>query len=109
MPAITKQEAELYIRMTLKQYGDCVKVIICPKRKTWLGKCNFQTETISVTEENLTCFHLFESTFLHELAHWRQYLELGRTLSMKNGRWQYHCPVWKKHCLSLGTKPTVTG
>lgn len=109
MPAITKQEAELYIRITLKQHKEKVTVRLCPKRKTYLGMLDHKKETILITEENLTCFHMFESTFLHELAHWRQFLELGRTFTRKNGRWQYHCPVWKKHCRTLGIRPTVTG
>lgn len=100
---ITANEADLYCRMTLKQYG------LGDYRITWkeyksatLGRANPWDKEIELSPKILSNFQLLKLVCLHELAHVLDWIENGGTFVRENGRNDFHGKNFKAICKRLG-------
>jgi len=99
---ITEQEAALYVRMTLKQWGLPPYFKWTNTRRT-LGAYNIRDSRIELSRQILNSFPLFKEVFLHELAHALDITERVRFFGTYKvrGRNDFHGKNWKKWCLTL--------
>jgi predicted SprT family Zn-dependent metalloprotease len=100
---ITRQEAEQYIRLTLRQYKLESMLVEWTNTKRRLGCYRIAEKKIELSNQILKSFHLFSEVFLHELAH---ALDITERINLygtyKNkGRNDFHGKNWKKWCLTL--------
>lgn len=101
----TKSEAELYARLTLKQWGvSHIKVVISDvienSPKT-MGLFSWEDgETITIKTKCLERFITFDYVLKHELAHALDYKERG-SLHTSNGRANFHGANFHKWCKKL--------
>jgi predicted SprT family Zn-dependent metalloprotease len=101
---ITRQEAEQYIRLTLRQYKLESIPVEWTNTKRRLGCYRVQAKKIELSRQILSSFQLFREVFIHELAH---ALDITERINLfgtykKNGRNDFHGENWKKWCLTLG-------
>lgn len=100
----TTEEIDLYIRMTLKQWGMLhIPVSIRPKlsKKRAFGLYYFDKEKkIEIAQVALRSFSLFRYVLLHELAHALDHQERGSLIV--NGRVNAHGKNFRKWCKRLG-------
>jgi predicted SprT family Zn-dependent metalloprotease len=100
---VTHQEAEQYIRLTLRQYKLESMPVEWTNTKKRLGCYRVQSKKIELSRQILSRFSLFQEVFLHELAH---ALDITERINLfgtykKNGRNDFHGENWKKWCLTL--------
>lgn len=104
---ITVREAELYARLTLKQWNVAdVKVTFHDKldnNDTTMGQYFFGTNEIMINTKCLNHFRLFEYILKHEIAHKLDHKERG-TLFTESGRVNFHGKNFRKWCKILGIK-----
>jgi predicted SprT family Zn-dependent metalloprotease len=100
--SLTKQEAESYIRMELRQWK-LSNVKIEWKTFCHLGEADVSNNQINLSLEVLESAALLVEVVKHEIAHFLDYLERG-TFEV-NGRNVFHGKNWKKWCLTVGCRP----
>jgi hypothetical protein len=101
--SITTTEAELYCRLTLKQYGlPDFKIVWREKTKSFLGLALPWDKEIHLSMEVLTNFVTYNWTLKHEIAHCIQFKRMGNTFRGKNGRNDFHGKVFKEVCKEMG-------
>lgn len=99
---LTAQEAEQYIRLTLRQHGySRLKIEWVPQKKSFLGRAFVSKDKIELNKRILNHFRLFYEVFLHELAHFIQWERNGKRFLRKNNRWQLHGADFKAVCREL--------
>jgi predicted SprT family Zn-dependent metalloprotease len=100
---VTHQEAEQYIRLTLRQYKLESIPVEWTNTKRRLGCYRVQAKKIELSRQILSRFSLFQEVFLHELAHALDITERTKFFGThkKNGRNDFHGENWKKWCLTL--------
>ena len=98
---LTTEEANAYIRMTLKGWKRTdIKIEWAKDRPSVLGTFNWTRNKITLTPRILRSPALFREVFLHELAHALDYAERGTFLVKKNH--VAHGKNWRKWCWTLG-------
>jgi predicted SprT family Zn-dependent metalloprotease len=100
---ITHQEAEQYIRLTLRQHNMTHIPVLWTNTKRRLGCYRIEEKRIELSNQILQNFHLFSEVFLHELAHALDIDERTKFFGThkKNGRNDFHGKNWKKWCSNL--------
>ena len=104
---ITREEAELYARLTLKQWKVAdTKVTfhdILDNSKCNLGQYVWADDAneIRISNQCLEYFPLFEWVLKHELAHKLDYDERG-TFYDEKGKLEFHGKSFKKWCKVVG-------
>jgi len=101
---VTHQEAEQYIRLTLRQYNMTHIPIRWTNTKRRLGCYRVVEKRIELSNQILSSFQLFREVFTHELCHSLDITERVNLFGTykKNGRNDFHGENWKKWCLTLG-------
>lgn len=106
---ITEQEAQLYARMTFKQYGfPNLKLVFMddmPARR--LGQANPWHDCVELSTKTLANTPLFIYVLKHELSHILQFHRMGGTYKV-NGRNNFHGKVFKECCRELGISHKTT-
>lgn len=100
---ITHQEAEQYIRLTLRQHNMTHIPVIWTNTKRRLGCYRIEQKRIELSNQILQNFHLFAEVFLHELAHALDIAERTKFFGTHKvkGRNEFHGKNWKKWCSNL--------
>jgi predicted SprT family Zn-dependent metalloprotease len=102
----TTQETEIYIRMTLKQWGmSDIKIEWVESTARWLGLAYVQKKKIKLNKIILISFNTFEEVLKHEIAHFIQYKRNGnRWLTSKTGREMVHGKDFAAVCKEMGIR-----
>ena len=104
MQALTLKEADLYARLTLKQFGFSdysVKWNKRPKDRSPLGRANPWGKQIELSTRLLSSVKSLEHTTKHEIAHLVQFKMMGGTYR-RNGRNNFHGKEFKAACKIVG-------
>jgi len=99
---VTHQEAEQYIRLTLRQHNMTHIPVLWTNTKRRLGCYRVVEKRIELSNQILQSFHLFRQVLLHEICHALQYKELNGVSKTKSGRNDFHGKVFKKWCKIVG-------
>lgn len=86
----TQNEIDLYIKMTLKQWGMSHLKIVWFENKSFLGLAFVERGLIKLNKKILYYFELFDEVLKHEIAHHIQYKRNGNRFFRKNNRWVLH-------------------
>jgi predicted SprT family Zn-dependent metalloprotease len=98
----TKKEIDLYIKMTLKQFGFPHLKIKWSKARNFLGQADVRQNTLVLTYLSLCTFKVFDEVLKHEIAHFIQYKNNGNRFLIRNGRYSYHGKDFAAACRIVG-------
>ena len=98
------EEAEVYVRMTLKEKGfaDLTVEWVDESRKSFLGLAFIFKRKITFNKRILSSFTVFREVVLHEIAHFEQAKRNGGRFPRRNGRFSYHGKEFKEVCAEFG-------
>jgi predicted SprT family Zn-dependent metalloprotease len=98
----TRNEAQQYCRMTLKQWKlPHVSIIWKSNVKSFWGLARISRKEIILNDKILQDFRLFDEVLKHEIAHFLQYQRNGFRFFRKNGRWQLHGADFRAVCREM--------
>lgn len=98
---LTTQEADQYIRLTLKQWNLSEVSVKWFNSERTLGRADVWENVIELNLKILKRFSLFEEVFKHEVAHFLQFRSNGNKF-LKNGkRYSYHGADFAAQCRRL--------
>jgi predicted SprT family Zn-dependent metalloprotease len=98
----TQKEIDLYIRMTLKQFGFAHLKTKWSKAKSFLGRADVWNNTLILSPRILCSFKVFDEVLKHESAHFIQYRNNGNKFLRKNGRFSLHGKDFAAACRIVG-------
>jgi predicted SprT family Zn-dependent metalloprotease len=94
------EEADVYIRMTLREWKMETPIVWIDNQKRTLGYYCLKEKKIFLTKRILKSFVLFREVFLHELCHALDHSH-RRILRSPSGRRDYHGKAFKSWCVKL--------
>jgi hypothetical protein len=99
----TQKEIDLYVRMTLRQFGLLDYQIIWNPKLNWAyGLADVFNKKIILSTKVLESFSRFRWVLLHEVAHCIQAQRNGGNFLGKNNRNDFHGKLFKKICAEIG-------
>jgi predicted SprT family Zn-dependent metalloprotease len=98
----TQKEIDLYVRMTLRQFGFAHLKIKWSKSQTFLGLASPKKQQITLSCLALCTFKVLDEVLKHEIAHFIQYRNNGNKFLRKNGRFSFHGKDFAAACRIVG-------
>jgi predicted SprT family Zn-dependent metalloprotease len=98
----TQKEIDLYVRMTLKQFGFAHLKIRWSHAQTFLGLACPRKGELTLSTLALRSFKVLDEVLKHEIAHFIQYKNNGNKFLTKNGRYSLHGKDFAAACRIVG-------